>query len=388
VVKENYPNAAAVGRRIFFDPSLSASGKVSCATCHDPQFAYAAPNDQAVQFGGRTRSLAGTRSVPSLRYALSRTPIWSKEFQANPIERLLEFDSVPTGGLNWDGRFDSPRAQAKFALLSPNEMANETPAGFVRRLQKADYVEQFYQVFGASALRDPEHGLGLAALATERFEFEDPSFYPYSSKFDDFLDGRQTLTEQEKHGFALFDAPDKGNCASCHTASLGADGSRPLFTDFGFEALGAPRNKTIPANARHSYFDLGLCGPQRKDLTTTLAYCGMFKTSSLRNAATRRVFFHNGVLHSLREVVEFYTTRDQDPRRWYGSASSATLPYDDLPRSLRGNVDHRDAPFNRSQLDPSPLTATDIDDLTAFLNTLTDRDVLSQVVPPSATGAN
>ena len=79
------------------------------------------------------------------------------------------------------------------------------------------------------------------------------------------------------------------------------------FTDFQFEALGAPRNHDIPANRDPGYYDLGLCGPLRKDYATTTAYCGLFKTPTLRNAATRKVFFHNGVFHSLEELDPFGT---------------------------------------------------------------------------------
>jgi cytochrome c peroxidase len=60
--------AARIGRALFFDTSLSASGRMACSTCHDPQFAYGPPNDRAVQLGGPTLSDAGTRAVPSLRY--------------------------------------------------------------------------------------------------------------------------------------------------------------------------------------------------------------------------------------------------------------------------------------------------------------------------------
>src|SRR5262245_63726128 len=60
--------AAAVGRRLFYDRSLSASGKMACSTCHDPAHAYGPPNDLAVQPGGADLKRAGTRAVPSLRY--------------------------------------------------------------------------------------------------------------------------------------------------------------------------------------------------------------------------------------------------------------------------------------------------------------------------------
>ena len=78
-------------------------------------------------------------------------------------------------------------------------------------------------------------------------------------------DGRNAaLSPTEARGLALFEAEDKGNCASCHFSAPGADGSAPQFSDYGQIALGLPRNAAIPANADSGYFDLGLCGPLRK----------------------------------------------------------------------------------------------------------------------------
>ncbi|HEY2256192.1 MAG TPA: cytochrome-c peroxidase, partial [Variovorax sp.] len=71
--------AAELGRAIFFDASLSASGKMSCASCHSPAHAYGPPNDLAVQLGGPGLDMPGLRSVPSLRYVLNRTPRWFKQ---------------------------------------------------------------------------------------------------------------------------------------------------------------------------------------------------------------------------------------------------------------------------------------------------------------------
>jgi len=366
-------SAALIGRQIFFDPTLSASGRLACAGCHDPRHAYAAPNARDVQLGGIDLKRPGTRAVPSLRYTLRRTPVWSKEFQADPVERMTELDNVPAGGFDWDGRFDTLHEQAASPVLAANEMANASPAAFVARLATAAYAADFRRTFGAGIFGHPAQAFARAMFALERFELEDPSFHPYSSKFDDFLDGKAVLSAQEQRGYVSFMAPDKGNCASCHPATPGADGSHPLFTDFGFEALGVPRSPDIPANSEPGYFDLGLCGPQRADLAGRRAYCGMFKTPSLRNVAARSVFFHNGRLRSLREVVEFYVTRDRDAR-WYSRRPGAGR-YNDLPPALQGNVDRFDAPFDRGASRQPALSEPEIDDIVAFLGTLTDRDV-------------
>ena len=152
-----------------------------------------------------------------------------------------------------------------------------------------------------------------------------------------------------------------------------ADGLPPLFTDFQYEALGAPRNAAIPANRDPRYFDLGVCGPFRTDLHKESQYCGMFLTPTLRNVATRRVFFHNGVFHSLQQVMDWYVNRDLQPDRFYShDASGHAVKYDDLPPALRANVDTTDAPFDRRAGDAPALTAAQIEDVIAFLGTLTD----------------
>jgi cytochrome c peroxidase len=373
-----------LGRRLFFDPALSASGKLACSTCHDPHHAYAPANDRAVQLGGPNLDRPGTRAVPSLRYTLQRTPRWSAQFQSDPIEQLLDLDATPVGGFDWDGRFDTLHEQAQSPLLAENQMANASRAALVLRISHAPYSQAFAALYGVDIWSDPDRAFALAAQALERFELDDPSFQPFTSRFDEFLDGKARLTAQERRGLAWFDAPDKGNCASCHPSARGADGSHPLFTDFGFQSLGVPRNPRIPANRDPTYFDLGLCGPQRRDLSTHTAYCGMFKTPSLRNVATRRVFFHNGDFHSLREVLRFYVARDRDAQRWYPHRDGRVERYDDLPPDLRGNVDHFNAPFDGGDDRTPALDAAQIEDVLAFLGTLTDRDA----APPHAPAGN
>jgi cytochrome c peroxidase len=367
---------AALGQRIFFDASLSASGRMSCATCHNPAYAYGPPNALAVQYGGPNLDKPGLRAVPSLRYVLNHTPIWSKPFVANPVERFIDATEPPVGGFGWDGRFNSLHEQAAFPLLAPNEMANTGPAAVADKLRRAPYADEFRHVFGPRVFNHPGRAYTDALLALERFELEDPSFHPYTSKYDDYLDGKAQLSAQELRGLALFDDPQRGNCASCHIDRKGADGSHPLFTDYQFQALGVPRNQEIQANASSDYFDQGLCGPLRTDESGQSNYCGMFKTPSLRNVATRQVFFHNGRYHTLKDALRFYVRRDTDPQLWYPAAKvGAACRFNDMPRPACGNVDVTDEPLNRRAGDAPAWAEADIEAVIAFLQTLTDRDV-------------
>jgi cytochrome c peroxidase len=170
---------------------------------------------------------------------------------------------------------------------------------------------------------------------------------------------------------AAFNDVNKGNCARCHPSAM-RHGAFPQFTDFGFAAVGAPRNRAIPANADNRYYDLGLCGPLRTDLKASTQYCGMFRSPSLRNVATRRVFFHNGIFHRLEDVVRFYAERDTQPQKWFPHAADGTvLKYDDLPGKFQGNVDV-EPPFDRHAGDQAALSEQDVRDIVVFLNTLTD----------------
>ena len=371
------PSAQArLGRQLFFDTTLSASGRLACASCHSPAQAYGPPDGDAVRVGGAALNRPGSRAVPSLRYVLNRTPVWSKPFAASPTERLLAGEEPPAGGFGWDGRFDTLEAQAAFSLLAPNEMANPGPEAVARKLSTAPYAGVFRQLFGADIFTHPQQAFARAREALARFELEDQSFHPYRSKYDDFLDGRASLSAPERRGLALFEDPNGGNCAACHPARKGADGSHPLFTDFQFEALGVPRNPEIAANADPAYYDEGLCGPLRTDQAGQTKECGLFKTPGLRNVATRRVFFHNGRFHTLKEALQFYVRRDTDAAQWYPSAGGSVDKFDDLPRERRGNVDITDAPLTRSAGQEPLWNEAQIDDVIAFLATLTDRDVV------------
>lgn len=376
--KDSALNAkAALGKKIFFDAALSASGRMSCATCHNPAYAYGPPNGQAVQYGGPDLKTPGFRAVPSLRYILNHVPAWNHARATSPIEQLTETNEVPAGGYTWDGRFNSLNDQAMFPLLSPMEMDNRSVAELAKKLSGAGYAGDFRGIFGKDVFEHPAEAVKDATEAVQAFELEDKSFQPYTSKFDEWLDGKAQMTAQELHGKKLFDDPDGGNCASCHLDEVGANGAHPLFTDFQFEAVGVPRNEAIPWNRNQHYYDLGLCGPFRRDAAKDdSSYCGLFRTPSLRNAAARRVFFHNGRFHSLRDVLVFYVERDTDPGKWYPTGPDGKVEkFNDLPPRYRSNVDTTDPPLDRKLGQRPVWNEQQIDDVLAFLNTLTDQDV-------------
>ncbi len=358
----------ALGRALFFDKALSASGSMSCASCHDPAHFYGPPNDLAVQRGGIDGRRPGVRSVPSLRYTQGIPPFTEHYFEDEGDDSI---DQGPAGGRTWDGRAQSTHEQAQLPLFSPFEMANRGADDVVAKVQNAPYAAQFRQAFGDSVFKDKSLAFKGILMSLETFQQSPEDFYPYSSKYDAYLRGQTALTQEEARGLAAFNDVNKGNCARCHPSAM-RHGAFPQFTDFGFAAVGAPRNRAIPANADDRYHDLGLCGPLRTDLKASTQYCGMFRSPSLRNVATRRVFFHNGIFHRLEDVVRFYAQRDTQPQKWFPRAADGTvLKYDDLPREFQSNVDV-EAPFDRHAGDQPALSEQDVNNILAFLKTLTD----------------
>ncbi|MGH7532783.1 MAG: cytochrome-c peroxidase, partial [Gemmatimonadales bacterium] len=264
------------------------------------------------------------------------------------------------------------QAQAMAPLLDPAEMAAPSVAALAERLRRAPYAPAFARLFGAGTVARPDRLVDEATFAVGRYELEDPAFHPYSSKYDAWLEGKARLSGAELRGLRVFEDSTRGNCAGCHLDRPGTDGRPPMFTDYQYEALGVPRNLDLHRDQDPHYHDLGLCGPIRADLDTATEYCGMFRTPSLRNVATRQVFFHNGVYHSLEQVLKFYAFRDTRPDSVYGIGVHGAGQLDDLPGTARANLDVRDPPFGRRVGDLPPLSAADIRDLIAFLGTLTD----------------
>jgi cytochrome c peroxidase len=376
--------SAQVGEKIFFDRSLSASGQLACATCHDPAYAYSSPNGLAVQLGGPGMSSPGTRAVPSLRYK-DYTPPYA-DVADNP-------DGVsapgPGGGLTWDGRAATLADQARIPLLAPNEMANASEADVVNKLQSAAYADLFRAAFGSHVFDSTAQAFQRALDALQAYQLEDDDFHPYTSKFDLYAGNKigGDLTASETRGLHVYLAEDKGNCFACHYDGPGANGSTQLFTDFTYAAIGVPRNPQIPANGDPSYDDMGICSRSDHPLPASAQYCGMFKVPTLRNVAIRKVFFHNGKMRSLREVLRFYNTRDTQPELWYPVVGGVVQKFDDLPAQYQSNIDTQPPLDGRPAGSQPAMSEQDLVDLEAFLDTLTDADVVNQVSPAPAVPA-
>jgi cytochrome c peroxidase len=388
---------AVLGREMFNDPSLSASGKQSCASCHSAAHAFGPPNDLAVQLGGPHMTDAGYRPVPSIAYLYRQAPFSIGPDQGDTDTAPVSLDvlasaaqgvqraqknagvapvapaMVPQGGFFWDGRANTLQDQALGPMTNPVEMANPDVASVADKLVHSKYIGTLKQLFGPRIVNDPNLLVSEAMFAIGRYQFEDPAFHPFSSKYDAWLEGRARLTQTELRGLRLFNDKDKANCAGCHLSQPTSDGLPPLFTDTQYEALGAPRNRELAQNKDPKFYDMGICGPFRSDMAKQTQYCGMFLTPTLRNSATRSVFFHNGVYRTLKQVMDFYNLRNTSPEKIYPrDASGKVMVYDDLPAQYHANIDVADAPFDRKFGDKPAMTDQDINDIIAFVKTLND----------------
>ena len=353
---------ARLGDAIFHDISLSSSGRMACATCHDASRAFAGADDLAVPLGGPALATPGLRNAPSLKYLA-----WNPSFS-------FDAEGTPVGGMDRDGRATGFADQARGPLLAPFEMGHASADDVVAKMKRTPYADEFRRLFGDKAFDDGAHALESALLAIQQFEREDTAtFAPFSSKYDAYLAGAAQLSEDEARGLRLFEDPQKGNCAACHPSRRADDGTPPLFTDFTYDNIGVPRNPDIAANADPKYYDLGLCGSLRTDLADRRDLCGLFKVPTLRNVALTAPYFHNGRFKTLREAVEFYVRRDTNPEEWYPVGPDGTVhKYDDLPPEYARNVNTEEVPYDRHPGDLPALSPSEIDAVVAFLQTLTD----------------
>jgi cytochrome c peroxidase len=354
---------AAVGRRIFFDDTLSVPPGTSCAGCHDPAHGFAGGRvgEAGVSRGSRPGHVA-RRTTPSVLYLALVHPFHYHWEEDAPLPDAF-------GGFFWDGRVDSLAALSEQPLRNPDEMNAGDRETIAAKVRGAPYAEDLRRVLGAGALGTGDAALSAIGRALEAYLLA-PEMAPYSSRYDDHLRSGAPLPALAQRGLELFRNPEKGNCASCHRFNPTArDPARSPFTDFGYEALAPPRNARLLA-VRGRGYDLGLCerGGAANHPQNDPRLCASFRTPSLRNVAVRPTYMHNGSLTSLRDVVAFYATRSTTPRRWYRSGSL----FEDIPARFHGNVNNRRVPYDRGRGKTPRLDDGEIDAIVAFLETLTD----------------
>jgi cytochrome c peroxidase len=242
------PARVKLGRKLFFDPILSADNTVACASCHQPAHGFASP--QARPRGIRGQQVA--RRAPTL------------------------FNRAYGTSFFWDGRRGSLEEQALVPIGTATEMGSSVPAAIKRLRANKEYRAQFEAAF--------DDGLTAANLARALASFE-RVLLRGASRVDRFRrqGDHAALTARERQGLWLYES--KGRCWRCHS---GAN-----FTDEGFHNTGVSWGKKP--------VDLG-----RYAVTKKQADKGKFKTPTLRGAALTAPYMHDGSLKTLEDVVEFY----------------------------------------------------------------------------------
>ncbi len=321
-----------LGKLLFFDENLSEPAGQSCASCHHPTAGFADPDTFLPVSEGVILGRFGGRNSPSAAYA-SFTP---------------EFDPQKTeGGQFWDGRAANLVEQAKGPFLNPVEMNNPDRQAVIDKVAASAYAALFEQVFGPDAFADVDTAYHNVATAIATYEAS-AEVNMFTSKFDAYQAGLVELTPLEAQGEKLYNGSAK--CRHCHSAK--AQGGAPvLFTDFDFHNLGLPQNTEYPFNLQDPIpIDWGLAG-----FTLDTKDNGKFKTPHLRNIALTPPYMHNGLLKTLKEVVNFYNTRDV-PGMW----DPPEVP-DNLDSKFLGDLG---------------LTSAEEDAIVAFMETFTDGYVI------------
>lgn len=247
----NPPSSAKIflGKMLYFDPRLSADHTVACATCHDPALGW---SDAGPTSKGIRGQLGGRRAPPV----------------SNAAYMPLQF---------WDGRAPSLEEQAKGPIQNPIEMGN-THEAMIRTVDHIPgYVQLFRSVYGEGPMTVQQVADAIAAF--ER------TVVTTDSRFDRYMRGdHQALTPLEKQGLEIFNG--KGHCTSCHWG--------PNFSDGRFHNLGVP-------NKDSKNPDLG-----RFVITKNPRDKGAFKTPTVRDAALRAPYLHDGSEKTLESLLEFY----------------------------------------------------------------------------------
>jgi cytochrome c peroxidase len=272
---------AALGKKLFFDPLLSRSRTLSCATCHDPSLSWS---------DGRSRAIG-------------------EDPKGLPLRTPTLIDVASTEPLGWDGKFRDLESVAFGPITNPAIM-NLTESELIERLSAGPaYIDAFAQAFGDGAVTRPRIE---AAFAT----FE-RTIVAGQSPFDRWIMGDKTaISAAAKRGFQVFNG--KAHCATCHNG--------PSFTDGSFQDIGTAKGDDV---GRGRLFPT----------SEKLRYA--FKTPTLRDVARRAPYMHDGSVATLEDVIELYD---------------------------EGGIDR---PSRSPSIRPLSLTASEKQDLIAFLRTLT-----------------
>ena len=329
-----------LGRNIYFDTNLSQPAVLSCASCHEPDAGFASPVHSIPVSQGAHPERFGNRNAPTSAYA-------------SFVPDLHYDDTIGgyVGGLFLDGSATNLKEQAKGPFLNPLEMALPDAEAVVDVVANSNYAELFKEVYGESIFDNTNTAFDNIAEAVAIYG-STGALNRFDSKYDYYLNGEAVLNPSESRGLELFQ--NKAKCVTCHNMNSKVEGNHSIFTDFTYDNIGVPANPNNPFYTISqefnpdgmAYVDLGL-GGNVKDTKEN----GKFRVPTLRNIAVSSPYMHNGVFNTLEEVLSFYN-----------SIGTGNEPTPEVSENI-----------NHTELANLNLSSSEITDIVAFLNTLTDR---------------
>ncbi len=248
----------ALGKKLFFDPILSADSTISCGSCHKQEHSFS---------DARVRSI-GVDDLPGSRHSMALINLaWQKD-------RFF-----------WDGRVSSLKEQAALPIEDPLEMHLPIAVAAQRLQRQPEYVDLFWKAFGTKTVTKD-----LITKALEQFE---KTLLSYNSKFDKYTRGELSLSESELRGLDIFKT-EKGDCFHCHSSTAPEVFISPdrTFANNGLDSVSSVLD----------FADFGL----GKFTGNTDDY-GRFKIPTLRNLAFTAPYMHDGRFATLDEVIDFYS---------------------------------------------------------------------------------
>jgi len=314
------PEKISLGQRLFFERRLSVDGTVSCSTCHDPQLAFTDRKPLSVGIKGRV----GQRNAPTI---------------LNALYNKTQF---------WDGRVNTLEEQAANPIVNAFEMGHPNLDAAVAQIASVEeYQQAFQRVFGRAA-NGPDLLRAIASYERTQLSFDSP--------FDRFIAGdNNAIDASAKRGWELFNA--QARCNKCHALT---DSQRDVtvFTDNDFHniGIGIIRHNVVGlARQAEQLIKSGdTAGIDRAAIQTDMSALGRFlitkkqkdtasfKTPDIRNVLVTGPYFHDGSQATLWDVIDHYNKGD----------------------GLQN-------PYLDEDIQPLALTETDIDDLVAFMASLT-----------------
>jgi len=377
-----------LGQLLFYDPILSGSRTVSCATCHHPRFATGDGVSLGIGDGGTGLGpdrVADPDNPPEQRIPRNAPGLFNLGHPGVTVlfhDGRIEVDETRPGGLRTPlgqdmvAGFDSLlSAQTMFPVLSPDEMAGHYAENDVAQLVRQgrltgpdgawetiaarvagipDYAALFAEAYPEIAAGQP---IGFTDISDAIAAFMNFEWRATDSAFDAALRGEAPLTGAAAQGMELFYG-DAG-CADCHAG--------PLMTDNAFHAMGAPQ--IGPGKAAR--FESHQQDTGRMRVTGAIDDAYAFRTPMLRNVTRTGPWGHAGAHSDLRAFL-----------RDHADPASALDRYDDAPtlprlENIAPDDWALDTPAERAAIAAAarpgrPLDARDLDALLAFLEALTD----------------